>query len=77
MGENTASTTKDWVLPNVDVRSVEQFKTENIVFLNILYVIVEAALLIVLIQSDFTLLHIGLLVTLNLIAFYGLNWKKR
>ena len=42
-----------------------------------LHVIIGVALLIVLIQSDFTLFHVGLLGTLNLIAFYGLNRKGR
>jgi len=35
------------------------------------------ALLIILIQSNFTLFHVGLLGTLSLIASYGLNQKER
>lgn len=42
-----------------------------------LYLIVGVALAIVLIQSDFTLFHVGLLAALNLITSYGLNQKER
>lgn len=44
---------------------------------SILYLIIGVALLTMLIQSDFTLFHVGLLGALNLIAFYGLNRKDK
>ena len=45
--------------------------------LSVLYLIVGVGLLVMLIQSDFTLFHIGLLGALNLIAFYGLIREER
>ena len=44
---------------------------------SIIYLVIGVTLLIVLIQSDFTLFHVGLLGALNLIAFYGLNRKEK
>jgi len=62
-----------WVL---DILRSLKLKSVFPIF-SVLYLIIGLGLLIVLIQSNFTLFHVGLLGVLNLIAFYGLNRKRR
>ena len=62
-----------WVL---DILRSLKLKSVFSIF-SVLYLIIGLGLLIVLIQSNFTPFHVGLLGVLNLIAFYGLNRKER
>lgn len=56
---------------------LSRLKLKKSVSFSVLYLIIGVALLIVLIQSDFTLFYVGFLGAINLIASYGLKRKER